>query len=173
MMTASRLRALSETARQEPAFTRVALDDLSNPDKVRQQLRTELEKHFRAKESSEELVERIRKVTGYTADRAKTIAQTEKTRAANGTRYSEVVDEYLAAYEKARRNHRKRPERPEGMWIDPRTAKEPRSTHVAISGTVKPIGEEFRAGLHYPGDPQAPASEIINCHCYWRRVRRR
>ena len=173
MMTASKLRDLSEIAKAEPAFTRLALDHLSDPDELRQYLQAELEKHFRAKESAADLVKRIQGATGYAADRAKTIAQTEKTRSANGARYSATVDEYLAEYDRARKYHRKRPPLPEGMWIDPKTAKEPRSTHVAISGTVRPIGEEFRPGLHYPGDPGAPASETINCHCYWRRVRRR
>ena len=64
---------------------------------------------------------------------------------------------------------RKRPELPKFQWINPRTAKEPRHEHVAISGNVRPVGEEFLPSLRYPGDPQAPASQTINCHCYIRR----
>ena len=49
-------------------------------------------------------------------------------------------------------------------------AKEPREEHLAISGDVHEIGEEFLPSLRYPGDPQAPPSQTIRCHCYLRRV---
>lgn len=44
-----------------------------------------------------------------------------------------------------------------------------RDSHIALHGTKIPEGEKFRsisgAELEYPGDPSAPAAEVINCHC--------
>ena len=165
------LAELAELAETESPFTQMSLENLGDEESIRRQLQVEIEKHLRAKEGTAGLVKRIQRATGATMNRARTAAQTEKTRALSGTRYADVVREYLAAYEKAVKNHRKRPEIPEGQWINPQTAKEPRHEHVAISGKIRPIGQEFLPGLRYPGDPAAPPSQTINCHCYWRRVK--
>ena len=170
-MNRKRLNELARLAEQESPFTMLSLDNLGNPEIIRRQLQVEIEKHIRAKEASSGLVERIRKVAGISLARAKATAQTEKTRALNGTRIAEAIRQYQKDYDKAVKGHRKRPELPKFQWINPRTAKEPRHEHVAISGNVRPVGEEFLPSLRYPGDPQAPASQTVNCHCYVRRVR--
>ena len=170
-MNRKRLNELARLAEQESPFTKLSLDNLGNPEIIRRQLQVEIEKHIRAKEASSGLVERIRKVAGMSLARAKTTAQTEKTRALNGTRIAEAIRQYQKDYDKAVKGHRKRPELPKFQWINPRTAKEPRHEHVAISGNVRPVGEDFLPSLRYPGDPQAPASQTVNCHCYVRRVR--
>lgn len=170
-MNRKRLNELARLAEQESPFTKLSLDNLGNPEIIRRQLQVEIEKHIRAKEASSGLVERIRKVAGISLARAKATAQTEKTRALNGTRIAEAIRQYQKDYDKAVKGHRKRPELPKFQWINPRTAKEPRHEHVAISGNVRPVGEDFLPSLRYPGDPQAPASQTVNCHCYVRRVR--
>lgn len=44
-----------------------------------------------------------------------------------------------------------------------------RDSHAALNGVEIPENEKFRSiwgnELRYPGDPEAPASEVINCHC--------
>lgn len=170
-MNKRRLAELAKLAEQETPFTKLSLDNLSNKEIIRRQLQVEIEKHIRAKEASSGLAERIRKVADMSLARAKTTAQTERTRALNGTRIADAIRQYQTDYEKAAKGHRKRPEMPMFQWINPRTAKEPRHEHVAISGDVRSVGEEFLPSLRYPGDPQAPASQTINCHCYVRRVR--
>lgn len=170
-MNRKRLAELAKLAEQETPFTKLSLDNLSNAEIIRRQLQVEIEKHFRAKEASSGLVERIRKVADMTLARAKTTAQTERTRALNGTRVSSAIRQYMADYDKAAKNHDKRPDLPRFQWINPRTAKEPRDEHIAISGDVHVVGEEFLPSLRFPGDPQAPAHQTINCHCYVRRVR--
>lgn len=41
-----------------------------------------------------------------------------------------------------------------------------RDTHIALNGKKAMAGEIFPGSvLRYPGDPNAPAREVINCHC--------
>lgn len=170
MMTRKKLENLADLADAESPFTKLSLDNLGNEQLIRRQLQAEINKHIKAKEGLQGLVQRIQKVTKSTADRAKTIAQTERTRALSGTRVSDAVRQYLKDYDKAAKGHRKRPVVPVFQWVNPLRAKEPRHMHVAISGSKRPVGEEFLPGLRYPGDPNAPASQTVNCHCYVRRV---
>lgn len=169
-MDRKRLAELADLAATETPFTKLALDNLGNEEVIRRRLEVEFEKHLRAKDGVSGLTDRIQKVMGETLTRAKTIAQTERTRALNGTRVSEAIRQYLADYDKAVQGHRKRPEVPVFQWINPLRAREPRHMHVAISGDRREVGEEFLPGLRYPGDPNAPPSETVNCHCYVRRV---
>ena len=172
-MRAADLAKLAELASTEPPMTKVSLQGLSNAREIRRQLGAELEKHIRGKESLDEFVARLRKVSDFQASRARAIAQTEKTRAANGGRYAKAIREYLDAHEKAKRQHKKRPETPLFQWVHTPAAKEPRRHHVNISGMVRAIGEYFLPNVRYPGDPDAPPSETIHCHCYIRRYTRR
>lgn len=169
-MNRKRLAELADLAVTETPFTKLSLDNLGNEEAIRRRLEVEFEKHLRAKDGVSGLTDRIQKVMGETLTRAKTIAQTEQTRALNGTRVSEAIRQYLVDYDKAVQGHRKRPEVPVFQWVNPRRAREPRHMHVAISGDRREVGEEFLPGLRYPGDPNAPPSETINCHCYVRRV---
>jgi hypothetical protein len=169
-MNRKRLAELADLAVTETPFTKLSLDNLGNEEVIRRRLEVEFEKHLRAKDGVSGLTDRIQKVMGETLTRAKTIAQTERTRALNGTRVSEAIRQYLKDYDKAVQGHRKRPEVPVFQWVNPLRAKEPRHMHVAISGDRREVGEEFLPGLRYPGDPNAPPSETVNCHCYVRRA---
>lgn len=169
-MNRKRLAELADLAVTETPFTKLSLDNLGNEESIRRRLEVEFEKHLRAKDGVSGLTDRIQKVMGETLTRAKTIAQTERTRALNGTRVSEAIRQYLTDYDKAVQGHRKRPAVPVFQWVNPLRAKEPRHMHVAISGDRREVGEEFLPGLRYPGDPNAPPSETVNCHCYVRRV---
>jgi hypothetical protein len=43
-----------------------------------------------------------------------------------------------------------------------------RSTHVAIDGVTIPLYQPFNVGgypMLFPGDPQGPADEVVNCRC--------
>lgn len=169
-MTRRKLENLADLAEAESPFTKLSLDNLGNEQLIRRQLQAEINKHIRAKEGSSGLVDRIQRVMRGNINRAKTIAQTERTRALNGARVSDAIRQYLADYDKAVKGHRKRPDLPVFQWVNPLRAREPRHMHVAISGSKRPVGEEFLPGLRYPGDPNAPASQTVNCHCYVRRA---
>lgn len=160
---ADELDRLAAQAESEAGFTRLSLDNLGSADVIRTQLQVALEKSLRGHEGVKGLETRIRSVMGENLARAKTIARTERTRTLSGNRIAEAIRDYQQGKEE---------EIPLFQWINPRTAKEPRHEHVAISGKILPAGQEFLPGLRYPGDPNAPPSQTINCHCYIRRVRR-
>ncbi len=85
----------------------------------------------------------------YIKHRAVRIARTESTRAANyGTQIGaneydyEVVKEWAAVG-------------------DERT----RRSHMLVDGQTREVGEFYSNGLLFPGDPEAPAEETVNCRC--------
>jgi len=41
-----------------------------------------------------------------------------------------------------------------------------RASHVELDGMTIPMGEEFKPGLSYPGDSNAPSEEVLNCRCF-------
>ena len=170
MMTVGKLRSWYERIQGIDPFSRVAMDEVGDPEHVRHLLEAELTSFLRAHEGVKELEQRIRSVVDVSAARAKTIAQTEKTRAQSVGRLRAMLEPYFKAYDKAVKNHRKRPERPWHEWVEPMAAKQPRHDHISLSGRKVPIGEEFGFGLKYPGDPDAPIEQTANCHCYTRRV---
>jgi len=45
--------------------------------------------------------------------------------------------------------------------LDART----RDSHAAIDGEIQEIDEKFSNGLRFPGDPNGPAAEVVNCRC--------
>lgn len=94
------------------------------------------------------------------AQRAEVIARTEMLRAVH-----EATDE---AYDQAEANGQIERDRVQEEWYagkDGRT----RHSHRAMSGQLRRRGVPFRSGngnaLRYPGDPQAPASDVIQCRC--------
>lgn len=45
--------------------------------------------------------------------------------------------------------------------LDSRT----RDSHRQVDGEIRELDEKFSNGLMYPGDPNGPAAEVINCRC--------
>lgn len=99
--------------------------------------------------------DRVRESLGVTLRRAETIARTEAAAVVNGADASISAELAEAGLEHARE------------WLstgDPRT----RETHRSANGQVVQHGEKFVVGgaaLAYPGDPEGPAGEVINCRC--------
>jgi SPP1 gp7 family putative phage head morphogenesis protein len=38
-------------------------------------------------------------------------------------------------------------------------------THAGVDGEVRDLNEPFSNGLQFPGDPDGPAAQVINCRC--------
>lgn len=100
------------------------------------------------KQTLEQNREEMRILLDRIPERAQRIARTEMTSTANLARVSEMRAAGIQRHE----------------WVSERDEAS-RDTHAALHGVVKPIGEEFRPNLRMPGDPQAPASEVVNCGC--------
>lgn len=98
----------------------------------------------------------IDEVDDMTLARARTIARTETHTAANSGQHmamEETADELGMKMNK--------------VWVateDQRT----RESHTAADGQVVAMDEWFKVGeaeLYFPGDPDGPPEEIINCRC--------
>jgi len=50
-------------------------------------------------------------------------------------------------------------------WVSMRDAKV-RDSHQDLDGETRKFNEEFRPGLKFPRDPNAPIEETINCRCW-------
>lgn len=136
-------------------FSKLAYQNLGQNPAIRRKLQNELGMAAILGESQKKIIERIRKVTGQTVVQARRVAQTERTRVQSQARWHagqeakemgiRVVNEWSTRMVNSR------------------------ESHAQLNGTVKPQGEPFRTvwgnDLLYPGDPSAPAREVINCHC--------
>ena len=95
-----------------------------------------------------ELTEELRRVFGNNSGRAATIAQTETGRAENGATMEQFAASGIENIE----------------WVsslDDAT----RASHVSVHGENIQRGGTFSNGLRYPHDPDARASEVVNCRC--------
>lgn len=145
-------------------FSRIAYRNLGNDRLIVERLNRELETWIRSKKGVDDLIDRIRSVTGMSYNQAKRVAQTERTRVQGQARYEAIKE--LNRTLGHRRKYRKE-------WIA-RADDKTRDTHDELSGTVQYADRYFvtssGARLMYPGDQNAPAEEIINCRCYIRRI---
>ena len=151
--------------RQElPPFSRIAYQNLGNDRIIVERLNRELEAWTRSHKSVDDLIDRIRTVTGMRYNQARTVARTERTRVQGQARHEAIKE--LNRTLGHRRKYRKE-------WIA-RVDEKTRDTHAELSGTVQYADRYFvtssGARLMYPGDPNAPAEEIINCRCYIRKI---
>lgn len=121
-------------------------------DTVWDEARNQLIEGTQQGESIEQLSDRITGVHGISEGRAKVIARTEVLTAARGGAYDEIFTLGLSGTHEWLATHDKRT----------------RETHALASGQVQPITQPFIVGgypLKYPGDPNGPAEEIVQCRC--------
>ncbi|MCZ7478909.1 phage minor head protein [Micromonospora sp. WMMC273] len=134
----------------------------ATPDEVYDLIAGEIAEGANAGESIPKLAERVdRLLTDHELDRwpnrAVVVARTETIGALNAGR----TDAFTAVSEVLGDS------RFEHMWLatdDTRT----RLSHREADGQRQPLGQPFTVGGHQlarPGDPTAPASEIIQCRC--------
>lgn len=100
-----------------------------------------------------ELTAELAKAFGSKEARASAVARTEVGKAENAAR----VIQYEAS------------DVEEVMWVSS-VDDAVRPTHLAVHGEKIQLGGRFQNGLRFPHDPQAPASEVVNCRCKLRAV---
>lgn len=137
---------------RESPFSKLAYQNLGQSPAIRRRLQHELAQAAILGEGQSKLIKRIRAVTGQAQWQAQRVAQTERTRVQSQARWDagneavamgvNVVNEWSTRMVNSR------------------------DTHVALNGKKALQGEYFPGSpLRYPGDPSAPAREVINCHC--------
>ena len=102
-------------------------------------------------ESQQQIIRRIKRVAGMSAKQAKRVAQTERNRIQSEARdrgINEAVNRGLAMQK---------------QWIA--RLVNTRDSHERVHLEVVDAGAKFSNGLEFPGDPNAPPAEIINCFC--------
>jgi phage portal protein BeeE len=100
-----------------------------------------------------ELTTRLQRVFGTKEARANAISRTETGRAQNTAQLMQMEESGVTKI----------------AWIHDGN-KGGRANHIALNGSEVKLGEKFANGLRHPHDPDAPASEVVNCACSIRAV---
>lgn len=139
----------------QPPMSKIAYKNLREAPAMMRRLQNEMTQAVMLGEDQKKLIHRIRNVMGNSAYCANRIAQTERNRVQSQAR-SDTIREAAEA----------------GVVMHKRWSTRmvnSRDSHVALNGVEIPEGEKFHTiwgnALAYPGDPDAPAREVINCRC--------
>lgn len=136
----------------ESPFSKLAYQNMGKNPAIRRRLQDELAQATILGESQEQIIKRIRAVTGQTVSQARRVAQTERTRVQSQARW-DANNEAVAM----------------GVTVVNEWSTRminSRDTHIALNGKKALQGEYFPGSpLRFPGDPYAPAREVVNCHC--------
>lgn len=139
----------------QPLFSKIAFRNLVEAPAVIRRLQNEMVQATLLGESQEKIIHRIRAVMGNSASNARRIAQTERTRLQSQAR----ADQLHEAAQMGIRITK--------TWSTRMVNS--RESHVALNNKTVAENEKFRTiwgnELAYPGDPDAPAKEVINCFC--------
>ena len=137
---------------QQSPFSRLAYQNMGQNPAIRRRLQNELAQATILGESQRDIIKRIRKVTGQTVAQARRVAQTERTRVQSQARWqagNEAAAMGLRVY---------------NTWSTRMINS--RESHIALNGKSALQGERFPGSvLRFPGDPEGPAREVINCFC--------
>lgn len=150
MMDKRAIRIAIEDA--QPVFSEIAYDKLGNNVAARRRLQNTLAEALALGEDQDKILRRIRRITLQTTKQARRVAQTELTRVRSQARYEagqEAVQQGVSVY---------------NTWST--RMDNSRESHIMLNGKKAMQGDAFPDSvLRYPGDPTAPAREVINCHC--------
>lgn len=137
---------------QQSPFSRLAYQNMGQNPAIRRRLQNEMAQATILGESQREIIKRIRKVTGQTVAQARRVAQTERTRVQSQARWqagNEAAAMGLRVY---------------NTWSTRMINS--RESHIRLNGKSALQGERFPGSvLRFPGDPEGPAREVINCFC--------
>lgn len=153
MYDPKQVRAL--LADTQPPFSKIAYKNMGKNLVVRNRLQSEFAQAVILGEGVKKMRQRVQKCTGQLIWQARRVARTEFTRVQAQARYETAQE----AFEMGVNVYNE--------WT-PRLVNT-RDTHEEMNGQKRMPGEPFEspsgALLMYPGDPSAPAAEVINCQC--------
>lgn len=139
----------------QPLFSKIAFRNLVEAPAVIRRLQNEMVQATLLGESQEKIIRRIRAVMGNSAANAQRIAQTERTRLQSQARSDQLHEAAQMGIRITK------------TWSTRMVNS--RESHVALNNKTIAENEKFRTiwgnELAYPGDPSAPAKEVINCFC--------
>ena len=132
-----------------------AFAGLADDRMIVRRLQNELTQSMLLGESRTQLTARFRKVAGMSHRQAMMVAQTEITRIQSQTRHLSILEAQALGVEM------------EKTWMARMVRT--RDTHADLNGITVPAGDPWITidgnELMFPGDPDAHAEEVINCHC--------
>lgn len=140
----------------QPLFSKIAFRNLETAPAVIRRLQNEMLQASLLGESQQQIIKRIQAVMNNSAKNAKRIAQTERTRLLSQARNDKLKEAESAGVAVMK----------EWSCAMKSTSRE---SHIALDGKRVRVGEKFHTiwgnELEFPGDPNAPAKEVINCYC--------
>lgn len=143
------------------SFSKIAFKNMGGNAKVTKRLRNEFAQALQRGESDEQIIARIRKVTGMEESDAWRVLRTERTHIENLAAQDAAMEHYRATGKKAQKR-----------WVC--VFRNSRDTHKAMHGQTVDIDEDFMLPsgemISYPGDSRAGAAEVCNCQCYIRII---
>ena len=151
--TLEELRVLYDS--EVPPFSRMAYTRMGKDAKAMERMRREMHQAIVRRELPKDILKRLMRVTDMEYSAARRVAQTEGNRVMSEARYQ--------ACEEAAANGI--------IYINEWSARmvNTRESHAALNRTTRRQGETWVTiwgnELRFPGDPMAPAREVINCHC--------
>lgn len=151
--TLEELRVLYDS--EVPPFSRMAYTRMGQDKQAMDRLRREMRQAIMRRELPKDILRRLMRVTDMEYSAARRVAQTEGNRVMSEARYN--------ACEEAAANGI--------IYINEWSARmvNTRESHAALNRTTRRQGDTWVTiwgnELRFPGDPLAPAREVINCHC--------
>lgn len=152
--------------KNQSPMSKLAYKNMGQNPVIRRNLQNALAQSILLGESQRDLLKRIQRITGQTVSQARRVAQTERTRVQSQAR--------VQAGEEARQKGVEVYHEWSCAFIPPHKTRHgfssgSRESHMDLDGKTALAGEAFHTiwgnDLRYPGDPSAPAREVINCHC--------
>lgn len=144
---------------KEAAFTKLAYKRLGQDKIIVQRLQNHLGVAILNGESQQEIIKRIREVTGQSFRQARRVAQTERNRVQSQGRNMGIEEANRIGVET------------EKEWIA--RLRNTRESHMDLHMKVVAGDEPFQSILgeiRFPGDPTAKAANSIGCFCYIKPV---